>query len=49
MEEFLQKWADERLAKTPSELGQDATAYEVGQGLVAFQTVLEHHTDIVFD
>ena len=49
MEEFLQKWADERLAKTQSSLGSDAIMHEVEQGLVAFQTLLEHHTDIAFD
>jgi kinetochore protein Mis12/MTW1 len=49
MEEFLQKWADEKLAKTPSILGNDAIMHEVEQGLVAFQTLWEHHTDIVFD
>jgi kinetochore protein Mis12/MTW1 len=49
MEEFLQKWADERLARTPTSLGKDATMHEVEQGLVAFQTLLEHHTDIAFD
>ncbi|KAF8156576.1 Mis12 protein-domain-containing protein [Crassisporium funariophilum] len=50
MEEFLQKWADERVAR--AELSQenvDATTHEVEQGLVAFQTLLEHHTDIAFD
>ena len=49
MEEFLQKWADERLARTSSTSGRDATMHEVEQGLVAFQTLLEHHTDIAFD
>jgi kinetochore protein Mis12/MTW1 len=49
MEEFLQKWADEKLAKTQSMLGSDAIMHEVEQGLVAFQTLLEHHTDIAFD
>ena len=49
MEEFLQKWADEKLAKTQSGLGSDAIMHEVEQGLVAFQTLLEHHTDIAFD
>ena len=49
MEEFLQKWADEKLAKTQSALGSDAIMHEVEQGLVAFQTLLEHHTDIAFD
>ena len=49
MEEFLQKWADERLARTQSALTKEATIYEVEQGLVAFQTLLEYHTDIAFD
>ena len=49
MEEFLQKWADERLANAQSSLGSDAIMHEVEQGLVAFQTLLEHHTDIAFD
>ena len=49
MEEFLQKWANEKLAKTQSALGSDAIMHEVEQGLVAFQTLLEHHTDIAFD
>lgn len=49
MEEFLQKWADERLARTQSSLGREATMHEVEQGLVAFQTLLEYHTDIAFD
>ena len=49
MEEFLQKWANEKLAKTQSSLGNDAIMHEVEQGLVAFQTLLEHHTDIAFD
>ena len=49
MEEFLQKRANEKLAKTQSLLGSDAIMHEVEQGLVAFQTLLEHHTDIAFD
>jgi len=53
MEEFLQKWADERLARTPPfSHGNDTattTMHEVEQGLVAFQTLLEYHTDIAFD
>ena len=49
MEEFLQKWANEKLAKTQSLLGSDAIMHEVEQGLVAFQTLLEYHTDIAFD
>jgi len=46
MEEFLQKWADERTKREGS--GWDSTR-EVEQGLVAFQTLLEYHTDIAFD
>lgn len=53
LEEFLQRWADERAKK---EGGSDATKEsewdptgEVEQGLVAFQTLLEYHTDIAFD
>jgi kinetochore protein Mis12/MTW1 len=49
MEEFLEKWVDERLSKTPSLVGSDVIIHEVEQGLVAFQTLLEHHTDIAFD
>ncbi|KAF5318496.1 hypothetical protein D9619_011034 [Psilocybe cf. subviscida] len=61
MEEFLNKWADERMAledanpkagsRTTSTLNADAdaTIHEVEQGLVAFQTLLEYHTDIAFD
>jgi kinetochore protein Mis12/MTW1 len=46
MEEFLQKWADERAAR---EGGDWDSTQEVEQGLVAFQTLLEYHTDIAFD
>ncbi|KDR76674.1 hypothetical protein GALMADRAFT_267650 [Galerina marginata CBS 339.88] len=61
MEEFLQKWADERVAQASAGGGgrkdtnqahdQDleATTHEVEHGLVAFQTLLEYHTDIAFD
>ena len=51
IEEFLQKWANEKLAKTQLEsvLGSDVIMHEVEQGFVAFQTLLEHHTDIAFD
>jgi kinetochore protein Mis12/MTW1 len=46
MEEFLQRWADQRAEK----LGGDWDGtQEVEQGLIAFQTLLEHHTDIAFD
>jgi kinetochore protein Mis12/MTW1 len=46
MEEFLQKWADERAARQG---GDWDSTQEVEQGLVAFQTLLEYHTDIAFD
>ncbi|KAF8231169.1 hypothetical protein L208DRAFT_1362514 [Tricholoma matsutake] len=46
MEEFLQKWVDERAAR---EAGDWDSTQEVEQGLVAFQTLLEYHTDIAFD
>jgi kinetochore protein Mis12/MTW1 len=46
MEEFLQKWADERAVR---EGGDWDSTQEVEQGLVAFQTLLEYHTDIAFD
>lgn len=46
MEEFLEKWADER---TEREGGDWDSTQEVEQGLVAFQTLLEYHTDIAFD
>jgi kinetochore protein Mis12/MTW1 len=54
MEEFLNKWADERDAHAPAAAAdaqgeEDATTHEVEQGLVAFQTLLEYHTDIAFD
>jgi kinetochore protein Mis12/MTW1 len=50
MEEFLQKWADERGSRdTSSPISVEATTHEVEQGLVAFQTLLEYHTDIAFD
>jgi len=50
MEEFLEKWADERVASgEASNSTIDATTHEVEQGLVAFQTLLEYHTDIAFD
>ena len=48
MEEFLQKWADERVAqghKTNPNMHAniEETTHEVEQGLVAFQTLLEYH------
>lgn len=46
MEEFLQKWADQRAER---EGGDWDSTQEVEQGLVAFQTLLEYHTDIAFD
>ncbi|PPQ81772.1 hypothetical protein CVT25_013684 [Psilocybe cyanescens] len=61
MEEFLEKWADERVAASSAASGTgansraqvdadaDATTHEVEQGLVAFQTLLEYHTDLAFD
>lgn len=45
-EKFLQQWADEREAKLGGEWDSNQ---EVEQGLVAFQTLLEYHTDIAFD
>jgi len=42
IEGLLQKWADERI-------GQEDSTQEVEQGLVLFQTLLEHHTDLAFD
>jgi len=54
MEEFLQKWADERVAQgdendPKTRANVEETTHEVEQGLVAFQTLLEYHTDIAFD
>ncbi|KAG6815867.1 hypothetical protein H0H87_010657 [Tephrocybe sp. NHM501043] len=46
MEEFLEKWVDERAKRQGDDW--DSTQ-EVEQGLVAFQTLLEHHTDLAFD
>lgn len=46
MEEFLEKWAD---ARAEREGGDWDRTQEVEQGLVAFQTLLEYHTDIAFD
>ena len=45
MEQFLQRWAEARAEKTPD---WDPTQ-EIEQGLVAFQTLLEHHLDVAFD
>ncbi|KAM6502335.1 Mis12 domain containing protein [Amanita muscaria] len=47
MEEFLQNWTDKRIAMSPST--DFESIQEVEQGLVAFQTLLEYHTDIAFD
>jgi hypothetical protein len=46
MEEFLQRWADTRAER---EGGDWDSTHEVEQGLVAFQTLLEYHTDVAFD
>jgi kinetochore protein Mis12/MTW1 len=46
MEEFLQRWADRRIEKLGG--NWDATQ-EVEQSLIAFQTLLEYHTDLAFD
>ncbi|KAG6895150.1 hypothetical protein C0992_002929 [Termitomyces sp. T32_za158] len=46
MEEFLQKWVEARAERQTDD--RDSTQ-EVEQGLVAFQTLLEQHTDIAFD
>lgn len=46
MEEFLEKWAD---ARAERQGGHWDSTQEVEQGLVAFQTLLEYHTDIAFD
>jgi kinetochore protein Mis12/MTW1 len=46
MEEFLQRWADQRAEKHKGDW--DGTQ-EVEQGLIAFQTLLEYHTDVAFD
>ncbi len=53
LEEFLQRWADERAKKDgvgePTKESEWDPTGEVEQGLVAFQTLLEYHTDIAFD
>ncbi|KAF4568333.1 hypothetical protein EYR40_010264 [Pleurotus pulmonarius] len=53
LEEFLQRWADERAKKDgvgePANESEWDPTGEVEQGLVAFQTLLEYHTDIAFD
>ncbi|KAF8637183.1 hypothetical protein AX17_002980 [Amanita inopinata Kibby_2008] len=47
MEEFLQNWTDKRISRSPET--EVESIQEVEQGLVAFQTLLEYHTDIAFD
>lgn len=58
MEDFLLKWAETRSQKQQTNPKKTAaadadadwdTTKEVEQGLVAFQTLLEYHTDIAFD
>ena len=46
LEEFLFRWATDREQRVNEDW--DSTQ-EVEQGLVAFQTLLEYHTDIAFD
>ena len=46
LEEFLFRWAADREQRVQEDW--DSTQ-EVEQGLVAFQTLLEYHTDIAFD
>ncbi|KIJ63312.1 hypothetical protein HYDPIDRAFT_29570 [Hydnomerulius pinastri MD-312] len=46
LEEFLFRWATDREQRVKEDW--DSTQ-EVEQGLVAFQTLLEYHTDIAFD
>ncbi|KAI6038446.1 Mis12-domain-containing protein [Pisolithus marmoratus] len=46
LEEFLFRWAADRETRVHDDW--DSTQ-EVEQGLVAFQTLLEYHTDIAFD
>lgn len=46
MESFLQTWADGRVERTG---GDWDSTHQVEQGLVAFQTLLEYHTDLAFD
>lgn len=46
LEEFLFRWAADRETRVRDDW--DSTQ-EVEQGLVAFQTLLEYHTDIAFD
>ncbi|KAJ8084391.1 hypothetical protein PM082_003160 [Marasmius tenuissimus] len=45
LEGFLLQWVEKRSAETK----QNYNTQELEQGLVAFQTLLEHHTDLAFD
>ncbi|KAJ4476636.1 Mis12-domain-containing protein [Lentinula aciculospora] len=45
MEDFLRQWADRRAEE---EKDWDSTE-ELEQGLVSFETLLEHHTDVALD
>ncbi|KAH7880349.1 Mis12 protein-domain-containing protein [Lentinula edodes] len=45
MEDFLRQWADRR---SEEEKDWDSTE-ELEQGLVSFETLLEHHTDVALD
>ncbi|KAJ3736859.1 Mis12-domain-containing protein [Lentinula guzmanii] len=45
MEDFLRQWADRRAEE---ERDWDSTE-ELEQGLVSFETLLEHHTDVALD
>ncbi|KAF8645732.1 hypothetical protein AX16_007600 [Volvariella volvacea WC 439] len=46
MEDFLQEWANARAERVKDDWD---SVQEVEQGLVAFQTLLDHHTDLAFD
>lgn len=46
MDEYLQNWADKRAER---EGGDWDSTQDVEQGIVAFQTLLEFHTDVAFD
>ncbi|KAF9044611.1 Mis12-domain-containing protein, partial [Hymenopellis radicata] len=48
MEAFLEKWVEDRAVDRPGSKNWDGNQ-EVEQGLVAFQTLLEFHTDMAFD
>ncbi len=48
MEAFLEKWVEDRAVDHPGSENWDGNQ-EVEQGLVAFQTLLEFHTDMAFD